>query len=217
MGYRGKLHERDHARRLRAKGWTMPDIAAELGVSRGSVSLWTRDMAFQPRLWKRPPGRRGPNALQRRKAEEIERLLAEGRQRIGNLTEKEFLVAGAALYAGEGAKTGSSVIFANTDGRMMRLFCAWLRRFFPVDESRLRVRIYLHQGLDLDAATAYWSGVTGIPVEQFRSPYRAVPDPTIRHAKHEHGCAYVRYSCSRTLRAVLGLVAGLLTCDAIPG
>ena len=29
MGYRGKLSEREEARRLRARGWTMPDIAAE--------------------------------------------------------------------------------------------------------------------------------------------------------------------------------------------
>lgn len=27
----------------------MPDIAAELHVSRGSVSLWTRDVPFEPR------------------------------------------------------------------------------------------------------------------------------------------------------------------------
>ena len=43
-----------------------------------------------------------PNALQRRKQGEIERLLEEGRARIGRLSEREFLVAGVALYAGEG-------------------------------------------------------------------------------------------------------------------
>jgi hypothetical protein len=218
MGYRGKVKERNQARRLRAKGWTMPDIAKQLGVSRGAVSYWTRDIPFQPRMWKRPPGRRGPNVLQQRKQAEIDQLLAEGRERIGRLTEKEFLVAGAALYAGEGAKTGGSVMFANTDGLMMAMFCRWLRHFFDIDESRMRVRVYLHEGLDVDAATEYWSTVTGIPRDQFRTPYRAKADPSMRKSKHEYGCAYVRYSCSYTLRAVLGLVAGLLTCDPdIPG
>ena len=42
--------------------------------------------------------------------------------------------------------------FANTDATMVAFFCAWLRRFFTIDESRLRVRVYLHEGLDLDAA-----------------------------------------------------------------
>ena len=37
---------------------------------------------------------------------------------------------------------------------MIGFFCAWLREFFEVDETRLRVRVYLHDGLDLDAAQA---------------------------------------------------------------
>ncbi len=46
MGYRGKLAAQARARALRAEGWTMPDIGVELGVSRSSVSLWTRDVPF---------------------------------------------------------------------------------------------------------------------------------------------------------------------------
>ncbi len=57
-----------------------------------------------------------------------------------------------------------------------------------VDESRLRVRLYLHEGLDLEAANRAWSNVTGIPIDQFGKPYRAVPDPSIRTAKHIYGC-----------------------------
>jgi hypothetical protein len=53
--------------------------------------------------------RRAPNALQRRKQAEIDRLLEEGRARIGRLSEREFLVAGVALYAGEGSKGDGSV------------------------------------------------------------------------------------------------------------
>ena len=210
MGYRGKLLEREEARRLRATGMTMPDIAAELGVSRGSVSLWTRDVAFRPSP-RRRARRREPNAVQRRKQAEIEELLEEGRRRIGELSEREFLVAGVALYAGEGAKTDGVVRFANTDARMMAFFMAWFRRFFPIDESRLRVRVYLHEGLDLEAATEFWSTVLGVPTTQFGTPYRAVADPSVRLNKHEHGCAYACYSSSSTHRAVMGLVAALLS------
>jgi hypothetical protein len=217
MGYRGKLAERAEARRLRAQGLPLAEIAARLGVSRSSVSLWVRDVAFQPRPHGTRGRRRAPNALQRRKQAEIDRLRAEGSARVGRLGEREFLVAGVALYAGEGSKTDGGINFTNSDPRMVAFFCAWLRRFFEIDESRLRVRLYLHQGLDLGAATAFWSALTGIPASQFRKPYRAVPDPSIRRAKHVHGCLSVRYSCSATHRAVMGLVAALLGDDAIPG
>ena len=216
LGYRGKQPEQAQARALRAAGWTMPAIAAELGASKGSVSLWTRDVELEPRP-RQAARRRGPNALQQRKAAEVERLLAEGRERIGRLSEREFLVAGAALYAGEGSKTDGAVQFANSDPRMIALFSTWLRRFFDVDEGRLRVRVYLHQGLDYEAALAFWSALTGVPPEQFRAPYRAAPDPSIRVNKHEHGCAYVSYGCSRTHRAVMGLVTALLSSEVIPG
>jgi transcriptional regulator with XRE-family HTH domain len=150
--------------------WTA-EIAARLGVSRSSVSLWTRDVAFEPRPAVTRGRRRAPNALQRRKRAEIDRLLAEGRDRVGRLTEREFLLAGVAL----------------------------------------------HQGLDLAATTAHWSEVTGVPESQFGKPYRAVPDPSIRHAKHVHGCVSIGYSCSATHRSIMGLVAALLGDAAIPG
>jgi hypothetical protein len=100
---------------------------------------------------------------------------------------------------------------------MVAFFCSWLRRFFKIDESRLRVRLYLHEGLDLDAATAHWSQVTRVPESQFGKPYRAVADPSIRHIKHVHGCVSIGYCGSATHRTIMGLVGALLGDAAIPG
>jgi transcriptional regulator with XRE-family HTH domain len=217
VGYRGKVAEQERARELRARGWTMPDIAAELGVSRGSVSLWTRDVPFEARPRVRARNR-GPNALQRAKQAEIDRLLDEGRARIGELSDRDLLIAGTALYAGEGDKRDGSVGFTNTDPRMVALFLRWFRSNFEPDESRFRVRLYLHDGLDLDAANQFWHELTQIPLEQFSAPYRAVADPSIRRAKHPMGCAKVRYHCSSTMRSIMGLVDALLPSPShIPG
>ena len=216
MGYRGKVAEQNRARDLRAEGYTIPEIADMVGVSKSSVSMWVRDV---PYVLRRPAyghrSHRGPNALARRKADEIEALLDAGRDRIGELTEREFLVTGTALYAGEGGK--GSLKFANSDPRMIRFFCDWLRHFFDIDEARLRLRLYLHEGLDLQAANRFWAELTGIPEAQFHMPYRAAPDSSIRQAKHLMGCPSVVYSCTRTHRAVMGLVTALLTSDARSG
>jgi hypothetical protein len=135
MGYRGKVVERQQARQLRRTGLPLAEIAVRVGVSKSSVSLWVRDVEFSPAERPVRGRRRHPNALQRRKQGEIERLLEEGRVRIGQLTEREFLVAGAALYAGEGTKRDGAVRFANSDPRMIAFFCCWLRQFFEIDES----------------------------------------------------------------------------------
>ena len=217
MGYRGKLAEQQQARQLRRTGLPLAEIAAHLGVAKSSVSLWVRDVEFSP-LPRPPRGRRrDPNALQRRKRAEIDRLVEDGRARIGRLSEREFLVAGVALYAGEGAKRDGAVKFANTDPRMIVFYCAWLRRFFEIDEARLRVRLYLHEGLDLAAAVAYWSELTGIPPSQFQKPYRAAADSSIRHTKHVHGCVSIDYSCSPTHRSIMGLISALLGDAVTPG
>lgn len=211
MGYRGKLAERARARELRARAWTLREIADELGVSRSSVSVWVRDVEFTPRPRDRAAARqRPPNALQRRNEVEIASLREAGRERIGELSNRELLVAGTMLYAGEGGKTDGVVKVANSDPALIAFFCAWLRHFFEIDEARLRLYLYLHEEPDLRRAMHFWSDLTTIPLTQFGRPYRAAADPTIRRAKHMHGCATVRYCCSRTHRAIMGLVAAVV-------
>jgi hypothetical protein len=216
MGYRGKVKEQERARALRAQNRTLADIAQTLGVSKSSVSLWVRDVPFTPSLRLRGPHRR-PHPAHEAKLRQIEELNREGMERLRVLTEEALFAAGIALYTGEGSKTDGEVRFSNSDPKMVRLFCTWFRRFFKVDETRMHGRLYLHQGLDLSEAEAFWSAVANIPTAQFHKPYRAVPDRSIRRNKHQHGCFSVGYGCSRTHREVMGLVRALLSSEALPG
>lgn len=224
MGYRGKIDEQNRARDLRAQGWTLGEICEELGVSKASASLWCRDVEMDREELERRrrarnlagnegARRRGPNKLQRRKQSEIDAARAEGIDAIGSLNDREFLVTGLAYYSGEGGKTDGAVKFANSDPRLLLFFVRWLRHFFDVDESRLRVKLYLHEGLDLEAANQFWSELTGIPTSQFIKPYRAVADPSIRKSKHPLGCPAITYSCARTHRRIMGMIDALLSCS----
>ena len=205
MGYRGKVKQQEQARALRARNLTLADIARILGVSKSSVSLWVRDVPFTPSR-RRYGSQRRRQPLRERKLREIEELNREGVVRIGMLGDQAFLAAGTALYAGEGSKADGEVNFANSDPEMVRFFCAWLR-----------VRVYLHLGLDLESVEEFWSKLTQVPRRQFRKPYRAEPDPSIRRNKHEFGCVYVRYTCSRTHRQIMGLVRALLSSTSHSG
>jgi len=225
MGYRGKVEEQNRARDLRAQGWTIKEIEAELAVSRSSVSIWVRDVVVDPQVWaERVKTRRNygwakrKETFERRRAELTEAQTAKAKVVLGDLTDRDLLITGVALYAGEGSKTRGEVGFANSDPRMISMFLAFLRRNFVIDESRLRVHLYLHEGLDLEAAVLFWSELMRIPCAQFQKPYRAKPDPSIRKSKHPMGCPSVRYSCTETHRAIMGLVTALLTSEvSIPG
>lgn len=216
MGYRGKLVERDEARRLRADGMRIADIADTLSVSKSSVSIWVRDVAITP-IERRPSIARRPSSLLLAKLESIHEADHLGRALVGELAERDLFVAGIALYAGEGSKTDGQVVFTNSDPRMVSLFCDWLRRFFDIDEHRLRAALYLHEGLDLGVAEKFWSGVTGIALSQFRKPYRAVADASIRSSKHPMGCLRVVYASASIHRNIMGLVGALLSSSSHSG
>ncbi|MEE9416035.1 MAG: hypothetical protein V3V01_12180 [Acidimicrobiales bacterium] len=106
------------------------------------------------------------------------------------------------------------VEFANTSSLIVRFYCRWLRAFFQIDNSRLRIQLYLHEGLDLESAIMHWEELTGIPRSQFSKPYRAVADPSIRKSKHEYGCPHITYSCVHTHRQLMGLMNALLSSGA---
>lgn len=211
MGNRGHVEKQVRARELRARAWTLKEICDELGCSKSSASIWCRGVAFTPKPRSRGIGVTKPHPMYLAKLAEIEECKAWAAAEVGQLSDRDLFMAGIGLYAGDGAKTGGEVKFANSNPALIALFCRWLRAFFEVDEDRLHVSLYLHEGLELERANAYWAGVTGIPVAQFYKPYRAVPQATIRHNKHEHGCAHVRYASTRTLRMILGLLEALIS------
>ena len=179
-GTAGRSSCKSKARVLRADGRTLVDIATELGVVEVvGVAVGARRLLRAPC----PPCAGRPAPASRSTSPSSPRspsAIASALERIGVLSDDAFLAAGAALYAGEGAKTDGKVTFANTDRGDDRVLLRVVAPVLRVDESRLRVRVYLHEGLDLDAAEQYWSDVTGVPRASSIAPYRAKADPSIR-------------------------------------
>lgn len=217
MGYAGKWQERDRARELRAQSWTLQEIADELGVARGTVSVWVRDVAFTPKPRNRGTANQRPHPLHLAKLADLERCRQEAQEWVASMTDRELTAFCLGLYAGEGSKTKSMVGLANTNPALLVAFLTWLRRAFPIDETRLRVIVYLHEGLDIERAVTFWSGLLDIPPTQFGKPYRAVADASRRSTKHEYGCATVRYSCSQTIRRLLAMIEAVTYRVANPG
>lgn len=210
---RAKDGPREQARELRARGYTYAEIIAELGVSKSSVSLWTRDM---PRV-----GRLSYPEFARRKAAGVSKFWAaesvrrEARRKaisrgaaaeIGELTEREIVIAGAVAYWCEGAKnkpyrSGNTVAFINSDPNMILLFLRFLVTV-GVTTDRIYCRVSIHESADVVGAQQFWQEITGLPADQFRRPTLKRHNPkTIRKNRGDdyHGCLTVRVLLSADL------------------
>ena len=203
---RAKDELRMQARELRASGRTYDEIAADLSVSKGSVSLWVRDI---PRC-----GRLSYSEFRKRNAEGVarywaaERPIREARLRaisdsaaaqIGELSERELLIAGAIAYWCEGTKSKpyrprkDSVVFINSDPVLIRLFLRFLM-VTGVTPERLICRVHIHESADVEGAQQFWRVMTGLPEDQFRAPTLKRHNPkTVRKNTGEdyRGCLIV--------------------------
>lgn len=193
------------ARELRARGYTYVEIAAELGVSKSSVSLWARDL---PRV-----GRISYEETRKRNAQgvssywEAEGLRREARRQavsaaasteVGSLSDREIIIAGAIAYWCEGAKSkphrrSEEVSFINSDPQLIRFFLEFLA-VVGVSRDRLICRLLIHESADVAAALRFWKHLTGLPASQFRPPTLKRHNPkTVRKNTGEnyHGCLVI--------------------------
>ena len=202
---------------MRADGRTLADIATALGVSKSSVSVWVRDVEFEPqprrasahpaptrpapRQARRDRGVRPPRRRTHRRA--LRRCLP--RRGHSALRRRRF----------EDRQRGELRQYRPGDGCVLLRVASALLRHRRVATPRPRVsarRPRPRRGRDV---------LVGHHRRAARRSFgrRTEPKPIRRSGvtKHENGCVYVRYCCARTLREIMGLVRALLASEAIPG
>ena len=141
-----KTAERKQARTLRAaRGLSIREIAALLGVSKASVSVWVRDIeltnAQREGLASRNPALdpnfNGSRTMARRALGARLACQADGRA-LGRRGDPDF-VAGCMLFWAEGSRDRNAVKFTNSDPEMLAYFMRFLRRYFAVSDDMVTV------------------------------------------------------------------------------
>src|SRR5580693_6925170 len=135
---RAKDDSHARARELREQGLDYEEIAAALGVSKSSVSLWVRDMPRPARLSYEECCKRSAEGSRlywetERPAREARReeVRAAAADQIGTLSKREILIAGAIAYWCEGTKSKphrrqDRVVFINSDPGLIKFFLRFL-------------------------------------------------------------------------------------------
>jgi AcrR family transcriptional regulator len=212
---------REQARELRTQGLSYNEIVARLGVSKSSVSLWVRDLPCPERFAyvhseRRQEGlRRYNGARSARNAAQTETAAAE----IGQLTDREVLIAGAIAYWCEGAKNKpnrkpSRVVFINSDPGLIKFFLLFLDAA-GVNPDDLILRVHIHENADAEAAQRFWLEVTRTHPSQFRSPtlkHHNPKTPRTNVGENYHGCLRVEVRRSAVLyRRIEGWASAITT------
>src|SRR5262245_55475075 len=199
---RAKDELRAEARELRRQGLVYNEIAAKLGVSKSSVSLWVRSIPESETLSYEEARRRqmaGVSAYwdaERERREQAKVAVSQAAaNQIGQLSDREILIAGAVAYWCEGAKNkpyrrSDRIDFINSDPQLVKLFLRFLE-IAGVSRDRLIFRISIHETADPAAAQQFWQKVIGFEDADFRPPLIKHHKPlTLRKNTGEdyHGC-----------------------------
>jgi transcriptional regulator with XRE-family HTH domain len=216
---------RASATELRASGWSVNDIALELGVAKSTAFQWVRHL---------PLDRDSERA--RRKAEHSKLMTdaqwaayradrdahqaavhQEMAALVGSVSDRDLLLLGAAIYWCEGAKSkpwrrSELIQFINSDPNLFDLFLRFLESQ-GCARSSLIFRVSIHESADADAARDWWAERLELPHRCFRRPTLKRHQPsTFRRNKGDdyHGCLIVKVPRSRELYwRVEGVMASL--------
>jgi transcriptional regulator with XRE-family HTH domain len=178
-----KSREKISALQLRKKGMSVRDIASRLNISKGTVSVWCRDIVLTPiQQRKLRASSLAGGSVGRSRGVEVNKLKKQtartagvnsAKQDIATITSRDISFLAMALYWAEGAKTGPNFIFVNSDPMMIRLMQRFLTTHLQVSYSSIRptVQINILHAPRIEAVTKFWARTLGISPLQFSKPY----------------------------------------------
>jgi transcriptional regulator with XRE-family HTH domain len=167
-----KPDKRAEARRLRSeRGMALRAIAEQLGVSKGSVSLWVRDIELtaeqQAELLAKNPALNGQMLGMRVRRERCRQRRIEAQDHGRALARQGDPVhrGGCMLYWAEGSKGRNTVQLVNADAGLLETFLTFLRICYavPDDAVTFSVNCFLGNGITLEQIQHWWLARLALP------------------------------------------------------
>jgi len=163
--------EKQKAIELRQLGYSYNLIGRKLGIPKSTLSDWLSEVPYQPNAI--VTGRIMRATEQLTKVQRKNKLLSlvkaqkEARKELPRLSKRDLWMIGLGLYIGEGAKSNSSVRFANSDPQTVKLMIRWLREVIGLTNQNIRLTIHLYPDNDEEIVKKFWSELTHVPLSQF--------------------------------------------------
>jgi hypothetical protein len=162
---------KDKAVALRKKGYSIREIASNLGIAKSTSTLWVRDVHLSISAMARLEYgqykgiRKGISARQQRLSKVYDSVQSITAEHIDSLIvdSKTKRLLCAFLYWGEGTKSRSRVRIINSDPKLIFVFLKLFRESFTLNEDKFRSTLHLHEYHNKNKQLQFWSKITRIP------------------------------------------------------
>ena len=199
-------------RSLRSQGWSLGEISLKTRIPKNTLSGWFKDIQLTKYQKARIKQKIiDSSAIRRALAVKVNREKVEKwkfgirekvkhyRQLATKNHEISKLICGV-LYLCEGAKYPSSryLHFGNADPAVIATFITLLRKYFNIDEAKLRFDVGYRWDQDYTKLKRYWSEITNIPISQSlnnKPDKRTKGKPTLKKG-YMGICRVIYYSAS---------------------
>ena len=171
-----KLKEKLKAIELRKDGKSYKEIQKRIPVSKGTLSIWLRDIKLtllqEQRIYvelRQKNAYRLAKANQKKRIEKTKEIIEKAKKDIPSYLENPLFLAGLMLYWAEGDKSDESEVvkFSNSDPEMIIFMIKWFRKICKVPEKKFRIALHIHELHCRKNTENYWSKITSIPRSQF--------------------------------------------------
>ena len=219
-----KSAQRLEARRLRKRGFSIGEIAQKVKVSKGSVSLWCGDIELTEKQKQilienakdgAMKGRLKRASMNKKERQErLSRFINIGKDKIGDLSNRELFILGSGLYWAEGCKKHRRTVLANSDPKMVLIFIKWLRECMQINKNRIYCHVSINQDHKsrIEEVERYWSKITGLSRNVFTGvSYKKVKNKKFyANFNNHYGTLFVKVRKGTNLNyEILGYIEGL--------
>jgi len=180
-----KCDKRIKAQVLREKGFPINQIAKVLKVSKGSVSIWCRNVILSEELKdkiriehykKTQKGRLiGAQMNKEKRLQAIKDANIFGHININKIKERELLLIVTALYWSEGSKSerSSGFQFINSDPNMIICIKKFLTIYMGISKENLVCSVQINEvhKSRISIVLNFWKNLLELEDQQIRKPY----------------------------------------------
>ncbi|MDP2864420.1 MAG: hypothetical protein Q8N73_02070 [bacterium] len=166
------LSLKEKAINYRKRGYSYNMISLELGLAKGTLSDWLREIPYKPnkKVIKRIGLARMKSAEFKHKQRMTDIIIMKkiAKKDLGKLTKRDLWLLGIGIYLGEGSKLYENIRVINSDPGIIKITMRWFRGICGLHDENFSPSVHIYPDNDIKETIKYWSKITSIPKKQFR-------------------------------------------------